>query len=112
MSGDICHFADKVETYVKRFFCVFQGLSGTFEERVIMDLKHLTGEKSCHAHTFIPDSAATLQPLRELYCSASEQLAGWTNYPVFLENYLSYFPKEQLLVVYTEQLLEHPSEVS
>ncbi|GFR45382.1 hypothetical protein Agub_g6759, partial [Astrephomene gubernaculifera] len=42
-------------------------------------------------------------------CFARSNFLGWSVYDIFLENYLAHFPKEQLLVLYTEQLASAPT---
>ena len=61
----------------------------------------------CHAYRFLRDQPS-LSSLPELFCSAQSNIAGWSNYPAFLRNWLKHFPPEQLLVLYTEQFDKEP----
>jgi hypothetical protein len=63
---------------------------------------------SCHANRYLPPGIAQLDTARELHCSARSNVVGWSNYPVFLRNWLAHFPPEQLLVVYTEHFEREP----
>ncbi|GFR42865.1 hypothetical protein Agub_g3856 [Astrephomene gubernaculifera] len=47
----------------------------------------------------------------EAQCYARENFFGWSVYDVFLENYLSHFPQQQVMVLYTDDLASQPLEV-
>jgi len=61
----------------------------------------------CPAYRFLHNLPGT-SGLTELFCSAQSNIAGWSNYPAFLRNWLKHFPPEQLLVLYTEQFDKNP----
>ncbi|GIL51860.1 hypothetical protein Vafri_7772 [Volvox africanus] len=46
----------------------------------------------------------------EMQCYSRSNIIGWSVYDVFLENYLAHFPKEQVLVLYTDDLSTQPLE--
>lgn len=66
---------------------------------------------SCQANRYLPPGIPELDTARELLCAARSNVVGWSNYPVFIRNWLSHFPSEQLLVVYTEQFERDPVAV-
>lgn len=82
----------------------------TFTLNVAAEL-HWMDSSNCHASRFLPRGIPHLDEIRELYCSAQSNIAGWSNYPVFLKNWLKHFPREQLLVLYTEQFDREPGMV-
>ncbi|GIL89327.1 hypothetical protein Vretimale_18658 [Volvox reticuliferus] len=47
----------------------------------------------------------------EMQCYSRSNIIGWSIYDVFLENYLAYFPKEQVLVLYTDDLWTQPLQL-
>uniref|UniRef100_A0A061RKN1 Sulfotransferase n=1 Tax=Tetraselmis sp. GSL018 TaxID=582737 RepID=A0A061RKN1_9CHLO len=79
----------------------------TFEQRVEDEL-HWMQHGGCQARRFLRPGDAELEAAADLYCSAQANVAGWSDYPVFLLNWLRHFPAEQLLVLYTEQFERRP----
>ena len=69
------------------------------------------GSDECNANRFLVHGIPKLDSVRELHCSSEANLVGWSNYPVFLQNWLKYFDREQLLVLYTEQFEKDPEVV-
>ncbi|GFR46220.1 hypothetical protein Agub_g7763 [Astrephomene gubernaculifera] len=45
----------------------------------------------------------------EAQCFARNNILGYSAYDIFLENYLAHFPRQQLLVLYTEDLAHRPT---
>eukprot|EP00873_Tetraselmis_striata_P020140 jgi/Tetstr1/440404/TSEL_028738.t1 len=81
-----------------------------FEELAEQEVEWMQSH-SCQPNRYLPPGNPTLDRARELICTARSNVVGWSNYPVFIRNWLEHFPAEQLLVVYTEQFERDPAAV-
>eukprot|EP00951_Prasinocladus_malaysianus_P001594 scaffold11045_cov40-Prasinocladus_malaysianus.AAC.1 len=83
----------------------------TEQQQMKEEMMWIAKSKSCQANRYLPANIPFFQEVRNLWCNAFSNIIGWSNYPVYLHNWLKFFDKDQLLIIYTEQIDRDPLPV-